>query len=259
MLHPDGTLHFSDLKAFAKSPAHYRESILTPRTTTLPMRMGSLVDMLLLTPEREPIVYPGERRGNAWLAFAERHAGRDVYTTAEYERAVEVVHVVRDKRFVREYLGICDPERRAQVPLRWQTQGVPRSTRGVDVLTRGMLVDLKFTASAQPSILGWHMQRMHWHAQLADYADACAQNGISLPGGVFLLAIESSAPYATTAVRMTESALAAGAKCISAWVEQYKSCAAAGVWPDYLACPYELEIDDGGGGLVFPDETEDAA
>ncbi len=242
MMHADGTVHLSDLKRFALSPAHYRDSVLHPRETTRQMRIGTLVDMLLLT-DRVPVVYAGERRGNAWKAFREKFPGEEIFTESEHDDARAIAATVRRDPLAIEYLGLDDPDRRTQVPLKWETNGVPRSTRGIDVITRGKLVDLKVTNSAHPDRFAWHARRQLWHAQLADYADACEQNGIAFPNGVFLVGVEATPPHCVTVLRMGESALTEGRKCIALWIEQFKACAASGEWPGYVQSPVDLDVE----------------
>jgi len=241
-MHADGTVHFSDLKKFAQSPAHYRHSVECPRETSRPMRIGSLVDMALLT-ELQPLVYEGDRRGKAWADFRLAHLGQEIYTRAELEDAETIITAARRDPLAREYLGLDNPERRTQVPLRWTVDGVPRSTRGVDVLIGNKLVDLKVTNSTQPGRFVWHARRSLWHCQLADYAEACAQNGIDVSGGLFLVGIESSAPYPVTVLRMTPGALEAGRRCLASWMEMYRACADAGQWPGYAQSPVDLDVE----------------
>lgn len=271
MMHPDGTVHFSDLKQFAKSPAHYRHSVEHPRETTRPMRIGSIVDMMLLT-SNMPLVYQGDRRGTkAWEDFVRgaRHLlreGEEIYTQPEYDDALPIVQAAIQSDIAREYLGLLPLDskeedldyaasRRTQVPLKWEVNGIPRSTRGIDVLIGNRLVDLKVTNSTQPKQFRYHALKMLWHAQLADYEEACGQNGIDVSGGLFLVGIESTAPYPITVLRMTEGAIEAGKRCLAAWLEQYKACSDANVWPGYVQCVQDLDVD----AVWFGDEEEDGA
>jgi hypothetical protein len=249
MRNKDGTVHFSELKRMALSPAHYAAAIKYGVEVTALMRAGSLTDCLLLTGEK-PIVFNGRRQGGEWELFRSAHAGHDIYTRSEYEDAMEVVSFVRADPLAREFLGLNDELRRTQVPLKWQTNGVPRSTRGIDVLTRRRLVDLKYTNSTKPSLFAWHAHNMLWHAQLADYQEACEQNGIDISEGIFLVGIESKLPYCVTVLKLTEEALEQGRKCIALWIEKFKSCERDKVWPGYTRVVEELDArqynsDDG--------------
>jgi PDDEXK-like uncharacterized protein DUF3799 len=259
LLHADGTVHVSDLKRMALSPAHYRAGLVAERTTTPAMRLGTLVDTYLLTTKR--VFAAGKTRADAaFKGLQADHPRDDVYTATENDRACAIVEAVSRDPLAIEYLGIDDLARRTQVPLKWDLQGVPMSTRGLDVLTRGKLGDLKVTNSTHPARFAHHARGMFWHAQLAAYDEACKQNGIAIPNGVFLIGVESSEPYPVTVLRMTESALEAGNKLLSMWIEQYKACANDDVWPGYVQSPIDLDVetfdtDD----LVFPGEGDEAA
>ena len=240
--HPDGTVHFSDLKKFAQSPAHYRHSVTHPIEPTRPMRIGSLVDMMLLT-YKQPCVWPGTRSGSEWGLFKSANAGREIYTTSELADAQSIVAAAIVDPIAHKFLGLGNRYRLTQASLSWESNGVPRSTRGVDVLTDGMLVDLKVSHTTNPSRMAHHARRMMWHAQLADYAEACRQNGIPVPHGLYILGIESKAPHCVTALRMTPEAIEEGDRCVAMWIEQYKVCRESNRWPGYAQSACDMMID----------------
>jgi len=243
MYHADGTVHFSDLKQLAKSPAHYLHAVMFPRVATRPMRIGTLVDFALIG-DASPIIFDGDRRGKAWETFRDSFpAGTEIYTRAEAVDAHQIIASARLDPQAREYLGLDDPTRRTQVPLSWTVNGVPRSTRGVDVLIGNRLVDLKVTNCTEPGRFGWHARKMMWHAQLADYEEACRQNNIDVSGGLYLVGIESTAPHCVTVLRMTPAALEEGRRCVASWIETFKSCAESNQWPGYVQSPVDLDVD----------------
>jgi hypothetical protein len=219
------------------------------------MRVGTVVDHVLTGSECPP-VFNGERRGNVWREFvAECAAGGvpagDILTAPELEEGAGIARCARANPLLTQFLT-----GRPQVPLKWETQGVPRSTRGIDCVGDGWISDLKVSNSAEPDRLSRHARTMLWHAQLADYADACAQNGIDTAKGLYLVVVEASAPHPATVMKLSARALEEGRKCIATWIEQYKACVASGVWPGYVQSVVELEIDDGYGGLVGLDVDE---
>lgn len=263
MLHADGTLHFSDLKRLAISAAHFAAGMKAERETTKAMRLGTLVDMALLTTKR-PLVAGKTRKDAAFHAMQARHPFDDVYTQPELEESERIVDAFLTAPFnehARDVLGMNDPDRRTQVPLKWETTGVPRSTRGVDVITRGRLVDLKVTNSTSPEKFVWHAKSMLWHCQLTDYLEACEQNGIAITDGLYLVGIESSPPYVATALRLTEGAIDDARKKLSMWIGKYRNCAAANEWPGYTQCDVDLDVVTFA-EAIFEDEDasdEDAA
>lgn len=243
MMHADGTVHFSDLKQIAKSPAHYAHSVTQQRETTRPMRIGSIVDRVLLTDEDVP-VYAGDRRGKGWDGFVAANPGRELYTQSEWDDAQPIIRAAQNDPMAQEYLGLLETsKRRTQVPLRWETNGVPRSTRGIDVLYERRLVDLKVTNTTQPGRLVHHARNMLWHAQLADYTDACEQNLLDVVG-LYLVCIEATAPHCVTVLELDRSAIEAGHRCIAGWIETYKVCASSGSWPGYAQSPVDMTVLD---------------
>lgn len=252
----DGPVHFSDLKQFAKSPAHFFHSATRVRETTRPMRVGSLVDLALLT-DKKPLVYEGDRRGKAWDAFKDAHPGEDLYTSAEADDAASTIMAARLDPMAREYLGLDDPTRRTQVPLKWRVNGIDRETRGVDVIVGNRMADMKITNTTKPGLFAWHARKMLWHCQLADYEEACKQNGIDVSGGLYLCGIEATMPHCTTVLRLTPNAIEEARRCLAAWHESYKICRDSDQWPGYVQCPVDLDCEVFGAG--DDDEGEEVA
>src|SRR5258707_6330843 len=90
MLARDGTLHYSDLRQFARSAAHYKHQIAVEREATRAMRVGTCVHHLVLgeREDRPLAVFPGDvRRGKEWNAFAESNRAAEVVTQPEMDDA----------------------------------------------------------------------------------------------------------------------------------------------------------------------------
>jgi hypothetical protein len=234
---PDGCVHFSDLKQFARSPAHYKHAITATRETTRAMRVGTLVDRLLLGGEMPPI-WSGDRRGKEWSAFAAKHAFAEICTQAELDDAEQISHAVRANPLAIEYLT-----GRPQVALTWEMMGVRCATRGVDCVGAGWISDLKVTQTTQPDRYQWHARRMLWNAQLAFYREACRQNGIDTSKGLFLVGVEASPPYPSTVLRLTPRAIEEGEKCVHLWLEQLRACEASGEWPGYVQSVVDFDVE----------------
>lgn len=239
-------LHFSDLKHFAVSAAHFKYALDNPKPMTAAMRLGMMVDRML-TGGRVPPMYLGspdgnmKRQGTAWKDYVKRCAedgwrAEEIATEPESDEACAIVRAVQQDDLAMQYLT-----GRPQVELEWETMGVKRVTRGLDVVGPNWFTDLKVTACAKPDRLMRHATDMLWHAQLADYREAARQNGLDVTGGVFLVAIESKPPYVATVLEMSEEMLGEGEKCIHLWLEKYKACVAADAWPGYSQCPVRWE------------------
>jgi hypothetical protein len=236
---PLGRVTFSELKAFARSPAHYRHACVTPREPTRAMRIGTLVDRLVFGTKLPPIWHGDSRRGKEWQTFASLHAGEEICTQAELDDARPIAAAV-----------LADPVAKArlvgryQVPLEWELGGVRCTTRGLDVVGAGWIADLKVPHTSEPQRFAWHARSMLWHAQLSWYAEACRLHGIDTSKGLFLIAVESSPPHPVTVHRLTPRAIEDGARAWRLWLEQLQVCDASGVFPGYAQS--ELHLDTAG-------------
>jgi hypothetical protein len=233
ILHADGTLHFSDLKQFAQSPAHYRHAIAHPKEKTRAMLVGTYVDRVL-TGGKVPPIYNGKRQGEAWAIFRQkvREEGGDVdeiVTATEADEGDEMARAIATNTLAMDFLTGTP-----QVPLRWSMMGIPCSTRGLDVVGKGWFSDLKTSMTAEPERLFRHARSLHWDAQLAFYREACKQNDISVAKGIYLVVVESKAPYLPTVVRMSEEALQDGDRKVHQWLEELRRCTDSDHWPGYV-------------------------
>ena len=67
-------INFSTLKHMARSPMHYRYALEHPPAETPAMLLGRATHTAVFEPDRFQLdyaVWPGDRRGNAYLQFAE--------------------------------------------------------------------------------------------------------------------------------------------------------------------------------------------
>jgi hypothetical protein len=160
-----------------------------------------------------------------------------VCNASEYEEGAAQAAAVREDSAAQEILRGCE----YQTVLQWESNGLPCATGivgrrgGVDALNREKryLADLKSTRSAEPDEASRQAYRMHWHAQIAWNIDGCRASGIPIDRG-YLICVESSGPYCTTVLEVTEEDLEIGRKEIRLWMEKLRSCEAVGVWPGYV-------------------------
>jgi hypothetical protein len=124
-----------------------------------------------------------------------------------------------------------------------------------DVVGPGCVVELKTTADASPRRFPWHALRMQYHAQLAWQIHGVRQSGQGTPDRAFIVAVESSAPYAVTVLRLTDRALEHGERAFRLWMEQLKVCLESDRWPGYSDAIVDLDVPDDELELTFGDET----
>ena len=256
MRHPaDGRLHFSELKAHAKSPAHVRLACTTARDVTRPMRIGHIADGLVFGTGSFSI-YDGDRRGAKYQLALDicKDEGAELVTRSEYEDAEGAANAVRADPVAQSILSGCEFQMVAQ----WERDGLPCAAgiageRGgfdairvalrtaPDRIARvGYIADLKITSSVEPRELQRHAWRMFWPAQAAWYLDGARAMGRDVTA-FYLIAAEAQPPHCVTVMRMSEAALEAGRKQIAGWIERHRQCEAAGVWPGFTQSVVELE------------------
>ena len=231
MLASDGTLHYSDLRQFSRSAAHYKHRIQETYEATRAMRVGTCVHHLVLgeRQDRPLVVFPGERRqGNAWEAFKHNNQGVEIVTQPEMDDAKPVALAVLANPFAKELMAGAELE----VPLKWEMRGVPCSTGGVDILGKSYVVELKTTSCAEPDAFERHSFKMLYQAQLAWYRAGLAELGRPV-NEAFIIAAETEAPYPVTVFKLSAELLEDGAKSIALWLERYIQCRDAGEWPAY--------------------------
>lgn len=261
MRHPaDQRVHFSELKEHRHSPAHVKVACETAREVTRPMRVGFVCDRIVFggVTAGGYVVYAGERRGNDWKAFVERHPNTCIVTATEYADASLAAEAVLADPVARELLDGAE----LQVAVQWEAYGLPCASGiagergGFDAInTRPTgrapyIADLKCTSSSQPDDLAKQAFSQLWHAQGAWYLDAA--KALRLPAEDFyIIAVESTPPHCVTVARIPAHFLERGRQSLILWTEKHRACELAGQWPGYVQGPIELELP----GWVTLDEV----
>lgn len=229
----DGTVHFTDLKKIPDSGVQYLHSVNSPhRDPTRGMLIGTGVHHIVLGKQAGSKVarYAGEKRvGNDWKVFASKHEGYDILTAPEWAEAEEIAAAVLRDPVAQEFLDGAEFE----VPLSWEDGGVKCSTRGVDIVQRAhkRIGDLKTTNTT--AVQAWQRQAFNfsYHCQLAWYRRGCVANGIDVSGGMFLLGVDTKAPFETVVLEMTEELADLADRTISLWLERLRVYTASGQFP----------------------------
>lgn len=133
------------------------------------------------------------------------------------------------------------------------------ATRGIDIVGDGdWIADLKTSSSTEPALFMKQCLRLGYHAQLAAYLDAAAQNGHSRQRA-FIIGVETSPPYAVTVLHVTPRTLEQGRKLNRLWMERLLACEQANEWPSYAQDVLDLDVGDDFHLIVDGDEEEIAA
>lgn len=252
-----GRVRFSRLKQMALSPAHYAAYDEDARPTPA-MVVGRAVHSVVLL-EREPLTFPGAaRRGRAWDDFCAEHgdAADEALTAKDREKVLRMSEAVIRSALAREFLAGT-----RERTIHWDYVG--RACRSTpDAYTDAHVADLKTTACAEPGKFRADALRRWYHAQLAFYAEALVHSKLAAPRDAYIVAVESSAPYPVTVMRLTADALDVGHRACRSWMERLLACESAGEWPGYCQSVVDLapwpSDDDDMPTLTFGDD-DDAA
>ena len=239
----DGRVHFSQLKQFARSPAHYRVACERPWQPTRAMRIGTIAHRLILgaRPGHEITIWDGQRKGSAWLEFKLANAGKEIVTMDEVVEA----QAIADAALLSPVLVELLEGARCEVPLTWTDARIECATSGVDILRDrdGTIADLKTCSTTEPRRWAAHAVAMSYPAQLA-FADAGARANGFEPRRHLLIGIEATAPHCVVVLELTPAMLAEGRKACTLWLERLRSCEENDVWPGYTDAVVPLDVPD---------------
>jgi hypothetical protein len=262
-------MHWSKLKALAKSAAHLRHLMTEKDEDTEARKLGRVRHIAIFEPERfeeDVAVWEGGRRyGDEWEAFREEHEGKEIIKDEHAQEIRTLANAVRSDATAKKYVS----GGRGEVTVLWThvvpaIAGLPElridcKARIDFVANIGALVDVKTTRDASPEGFGRECWRYKHHVQAAMYRDAYeAATGRRLP--YFLVAAESTAPYVVQVYRVPDPILEMGQQEYRALLERYGHCRAESTWPGYFDGEGELALprwampfdeDAGGMGLEF--------
>lgn len=246
-------VRFHHLKAVAKSPAHLRACLDgEEKKPTSALEKGSGTHHLLFG-TKTVTFYPKPRKGKAWKAFEAAHADDLILTASDYEKANRMAEAVSShKDAMRVLEGVRERT------LYWKFLG--RACRSTpDVFTKDYVTELKTCATADPVRFTGQALRFAYHGQLAYYRDAIVQSKLGNPHTAYVVAVESSAPYPVTVLRLTDRALDAGARLYRLWFERLLTCEQAQCWPAYVESIVDLDVPEEMEELSFAGDDVEAA
>ncbi len=259
----DGSLHFSHLKRIARSGQQFLREVNKPTRATTAMMIGSVVHILTLgaRPGKLVLRYDGKSRAtNEYKAFRAKHPDdAEILTAPEWDLAERIAEsVLADPLAIDRLAGA-----RFETPLEWEELGIRCSTSGVDILTASpcALGDLKTTRCAEPEAWQRDAFRMYYPQQLAWYQRGCRANGIAVPGGLFLLGVETVEPFEVVDLDLTERMIDFADSSVALMLERFKSYRDAVPsprtfkdWPGYAQSRIAFDVPS---WMQDDDENED--
>lgn len=233
MLPADGRMHFSALKQFANSPAHYADYIKNGLQDTPSMRIGRALHALVLQ-DVSPVIFDGLRRGKEWDAFVASSTAEkvDILNASEGEIVLGMANAILKNEFAMEILNSCHTKEQR---IEWDMDGI-QFAGTPDAYGDGVLLDIKSCQSSFPRDFLWDAHKRGYHAQLALYDIALGTKyvkGATAWREQYLIAVENSAPYNCVVYRSDDLRIDQGYDMICEWIAKYKSCAESGNFGGY--------------------------
>lgn len=245
-------VRFSNLKAMARSAAHYRHAVEVQREDARHMRLGRALHCLLLG--GKPLaVYPGKvRRGKEWEAFLSARPDHEIILANDLP---EVQGMERSVRKNRDAMALLDGIRETR--LEWEFLG--RKCAGTPDAHDESVVELKSAQCSEPRRFARDGLWFGYHAQLAWYRMGIHLAGIGEPRDAYIIAAESSPPHPVTVMKLTARALEQGDKLCRLWMERLIACEQANEWPGYVQGIVDFDVPDDEIELKFEDDESEAA
>jgi hypothetical protein len=241
-------LRFTHLKAFGLSPFHAHHSMVTGfGDSTLSTRIGSGTHALSFgTPK---VVATAHRKNTkARKAFEEaQEPGTLILSPGELRKSQAIADAIRRNKVAERILFTEGTILEGRIEWEWNGRRC-RSTP--DARNFRTLADLKSCRSAHPERFQRDALKYAYPASMAWYRRAIeAKTGVR-PNEIYLIAVESSAPYVVTPFLLTERALEAGDRLVKQWFEQLRVCETTNHWPAYTmniepfdVVDFEAEVD----------------
>lgn len=230
-------VRFSKLKRINLSPAHYS----APFTETGPMRKGSALHAYMLGGEDKVAVFRDgvrNKKSSKWIDFQAANPGKHILIPSELA-SVEGMRRSLESKENREALELLD-DGVQETRITWTLDG--RACAGTpDVVKpkngRKRLVELKTDQSSAPWHFLYKAEKMAYHGQVDWYSlglELCTQYEPGPVDEVFVVVVESTAPYPVTVFELDADILADGRRLWREWFDTLLECERVQKFPAYV-------------------------
>lgn len=230
------------------APAKFIEERTKPKDPTPAMRLGSLIHLAVLEPDRfksDVAVLPDgiDKRSKegkaAWAQFQAKHAGKEIITADEVELLEAIASSVlssqrhtRAARLLKTGDGISEGSMFWTGHMGMRCKG--RFDRFTFIAERPVLIDLKKMKDASDSAMERSIAEWRYHMQAAFYIDGFCMCRPDLPPPTYVIvAVEDDAPYLVNQKKISDAAIAEGRRLYRKGIEAYASCRESNNWPGY--------------------------
>lgn len=255
-------VNWSTLKHLGKSGEHYLYNLNNKGEDSDARQRGRVLHLAVFEPERlsrEVVVWPEAKRGKAWEAFAEKHAGKEIISSRMNEAVKAIGARARSHPMAAKYLAGGKAEHtvtwtyRSPTVAHLESWTMECKGRLDFIADAGAIVDLKSTRDGSPTGFGREAARYEYHAQLAFYRDGYqALTGVRLP--VIIVAVEAAAPHVVQVYRVEDDLLDLGRERYELLLAHLRVCRAENKWPGYAEAEMRLELPRWAHG---PDEEDE--
>ena len=199
-------LSASSLKAFRKSPKHYLEYLQKPFEASDAMILGSLVDVLTLTPEQFDMRFLEFIKPNLRTKDGKAEMERIRTTASEKRLTLVTPEQVKTAKICVESLMSYDVSRQlieakknVQKRLSWRNKKNNLPLIGYQDFEstawgEHFVVDLKTARDADPDKFSRDAANFDYEIQAGAYLDAYHKTKYQFPGFIFLV-VETTAPF----------------------------------------------------------------
>lgn len=232
-------LSYSSLKNFLRSPKHYLEYLISKYKPTPAMILGSLVDVMVLTPDKFEDTYEivklsmkgapakSEKHNDRWKEIKDKakEEKKLIIFNDMYETAKECVKALNEHPQAKEML---DNMKRSQVRLTWKDTDTRLPMIGyVDFETTYLgldtIVDLKTATNADPSDWGRTVCNFGYDLQGAVYLDGYHKSQYRFPE-YYWLVVETSPPFGVSVNRFQPKDIEEAKETMFITLKAFKLC-----------------------------------
>mgnify|MGYP000935185944 CR=1 FL=1 len=214
------------IKRGRMSPKHMRHALTCKEPpATDSMIWGKLVHEAVLIGVDNFAVYPGPvRRGKAFDEFSASNEGKDIVLKDQLIALHNIRESVMSNTKAREIIENTDHEVTCLWPSEW---GSARAR--FDAISPRFLADLKTTAKFHPREFESQAYNLGYHIQMAWYLSGA--NDCGYEPAVYVIAIESDAPYDVVCYLCDEELIERGMDEAKATLDAYQDAQKAGKFP----------------------------
>ncbi len=249
-------INSSTLREARRSMAHVKAALAEPDSDSDSKRLGRLVHMGLLEPDRlKDVILPpinpktGKPFGvdtKAYAEFVDQNPGKQIASEEDLAAVAEVVNKVEQHPEARDVVlharsAAKQNVRCVEASLVWQRHGVVCKAR-TDVLRPGIVwADIKTTTDARPEAFSKTIAEYGYHFQLAMYADGL--KAVGQPEADFIwIVIENAAPFEVMVFAPNRALREIGEAEYERAIRMFADARRTKHWPGYMAGVHEIDL-----------------